>query len=329
MLKNNIYFLFPAGYMGNYLQWIINRSEQHSASQTIDNPLLTDGTTHGFIRTPTHLGINRLLIWKARNQPRGYKTYILNCFDSKENYESRSGYAADIIFRSDPTALIINIHAADENQIKLGALNTYTKWPVFFKSSQFTPTDKWYNFTYNVDQATLTDRNWFFNNWRNRFPINNLFNFDEFNYNVTGNKKWFIKRHAQSPWEITEEQYEKYDHVPIDRIIDISIGNILSNNFIEYFSKIIDNQQVGAFDWDNATTFHQTYISAQHNLKLLPALKCLQEENKASTFMFDNYFTECLLLEEINNLNECLAWESMTTVEICKYFNIMLSAEFI
>lgn len=307
--------------MGNYLQWIINRSEQDLSDNTIKNPLTDDGTTHGFVRFPTHLSIMRLLIWKARTQPTGYRTYILNCWQSDE-YANRAAYAADIIFRSDPTALIVNIHAATESEMKLGALNTYTKWPVFFKSSQFTPEKNWYGFAHDLQQSTIDDRNWFINNWKERFPINTPFNYGEFDYNVQGNKKWFIERNATSPWEITEEHYESYEHVPVDQIIDLSIGDILSDNFIEQYATLIDQQDVGVFNWHDAKDFHPMYKASQRNLQLLSSLDRLQKENTATEFMFDNYFTESLLLSEISDLDSCTGWESMPSKDICNYFNI-------
>lgn len=325
MLASDIFFLYPAGYCGNYLQWVINKSEEATADKTVADPLLKDGTTHGFVRHPTHAGSIDILAWIIRNNQTRPQTYVVNCWDKYQGFFKNS-MAANMFLNSKPGCYCVNIHATEIDEVKYGALNTYTKWPTFFAA--------WfYEVSFNVFGASqpveLTDRNIFFKSWRDDFPVNSTFDWKHFETGIKMTNKWYQVRNSLQPWEVSEPEYVRWDKVPEDRILDISLHSLLQEGFLETtFIPWIESKNIGTFDWTRAKEFEQAYIAAQENLQWFASIELMRQQKIVDKFLMSNSLTQCFVLEEIGieRVQTVQGWETMPTQELAKHFGYTVYA---
>jgi hypothetical protein len=321
----NIFFLFPPGYSGTYLQWILNISENSKQHSTTKNPLLPNGTSHGFIRRPTHTGSLNILSWIVKNQPGDPQTFAVYANTNTESYIDHPANTAYRFLRSYPDALFINIYAKTPDEMKIGALNGYTKWNTWiYDQVAFNPNHN-YNFDWDggkTNLVSLHDRNWLFENWRNMFPSNTTpFNWEEFKYNIDCFKQWFAGRKLREPQETDSQQFNDFAQFPDAQIYDISLGEIYSDDLFEsnkLFSWI-ESQQAGDFDWDYAKQYHKTYIDAQQNLKWVHHISDTRKHKQVSQWLLRNSFCQALLLEEIaEQLDDLPEWQTHSTEKIIK-----------
>lgn len=323
MLKSDIFFLYPAGYCGNYLQWVINKSEEATANKTIDNPLLDDDTTHGFVRRPTHTVATDIVSWIIRHNQVTPQTYVVNCWEVPKQRAPRgflyNALAASLFLNSRPNGVCVNIHATNIDEIKYGALNTYVKWPTFFASCFYDVSFK----IFGADQpmVDLTDRNIFVNSWRDDFPVNPPFDWKFFADCIETSNKWFRIRNSLQPWEINEEEFVLWETVPDDRVLDVNLHSILQEGFLENtFAPWVESKGIGTFDWARAKEFEREYIAAQKNLQWFNSIKRLRDEKVVDQFLMSNALTQCFVLEEIgiDVVKQLDQWETTPTDIIAK-----------
>jgi hypothetical protein len=330
-MKKNIFFLFPPGYSGSYLRWIFNISENSKKESTIKNPLLPNGTAHGFARNPTHTGSLNILNWIIKNQPTTPQTYVVyGCTDAK-SWDPHPANVAYRFLKSYPDALFVNIHAKTQDEVKVAALNGYTKWTTWiYDQAAFNP-----NVSYNFDWEggknnliSLPDRNWLLENWKNVWPSNDQpFNWEELKYNIDCFKKWYNVRKQREPDETNDEQFNNFDNFNSNQIFDITLKEIYNVNFFEnsQLFRWIESQNAGQFDWNQAKQYHQTYIDAQANIRWFDDIKKFRQQKQVSKWLLQNSFSQALLLEEISTqLDHATNWELQSTEEILTTFNYTL-----
>ena len=313
MLKKNVYFLYPAGYAGNYLQWTINVSDRDKSPSIPRDPLLDDGTSHGFVRKPTHQHAIKTLIWRLVNQPQDYRTYIVNCHD-KVNWLNHAAYGASLLLRSDPNCVIVNIHTDTIDEIRYGALNTYLKWPVYFSAT--TPRPDFDYFAGQQGRTSIEQRNWFYDHWQETFPSNGPFKYDELQHNLDQNREWFEVRNQFSPHEVTADQYINFDTVPRDRIVDLPLVSIMQPGFINGWCDTLAELDIGDFDFEHAKSYHSTYTQAQKPLRYFSAIKTLREENKVDSWLLSNDLCQAFLLQELNIETLVPGWREYSTEKL-------------
>ncbi len=326
MLKNDVFLLYPPGYSGNYLQWIINVSERDSAARTVQDPLLPDGTTHGFVRRPTHLGLMRLLQWMLKNNPEKPQTYIVNAFQHPTSWHMHSAYGAFFMLHARPNCAVVNIYADTDDEIKHGALNTYTKWPTFFDSTVYFG-DYGFDLWGSDKPATIKDRNHLYDSWKKDFPINPNSNFwEEFDYNTEANRLWYESRNKLQPWEINETEYTTCDSIAKERILNIRLTDILKDRFLEdIFVPWVDSQHIGEFDWTHALSYHLTYVAAQKNIIWFEAIKQFRQLQIVDKFLLSNSLVQAFVLEELGDRLQALPdWRDQSIEEILQQFNYQI-----
>lgn len=303
MLSNDIFFLYPPGYCGNYLQWIINISEKDSHAKTIKDPLLPDSTTHGFVRRPTHINIMHTLVWLSRNAPVAPQTFIVNCFDRGNDWQTHAAWSAVTAMRARHNPRCVNISAELHDEIIIGALNCYTKWPTFLLCDRnYNPPD-WHQFDIwgGLPGAAISipDRNFLYDHWDKRFPINPTFNWYEFEDQVKLVHGWYTARNTHQPWEVNEKEYVVFDTVPRQFIHEVKLSDILSHDFLDRcFIPWIESQNIGEFDWDHAQGYHRRYIAAQKNLQWSVSANAMRNFKQVDVFLQSNSFLQALTLRE-------------------------------
>ena len=314
--------MFPPGYSGNYLQWIINISEESKKELTINNPLLPNGTTHAFVRKPTHMGLLTILPWIIKNTPSCPQTYVVYA-NTGSNSNEHPAFAAFNILKSYPDALIVNIHTKTDDVTKVGALNGYTKWTTWiYDTMAFDPAQK-YEFDWEGGKngiISISDRNWLLEHWRKFFVINDQpFNWKEQKYNIEGFKNWLKVRKELEPNESDSEQFNNFEPFPFKNIFDIGLDKIYSPDFFENtkFTRWIDSQNVGKFDWEYAKGYHQTYLDAQDNLQWFSDIGNMREHRLVSKWLLKHTLGQAFVLEEVKDqLAQVQGWQEKHTEEI-------------
>jgi hypothetical protein len=297
MLTKNIYILYPAGYMGTYLNWIISISDRDLEKVTVPNPLTDSNNAHQHIKKPTHQSWDKTLTWIAYNRPEEKLIYSINCREDN-NYRVHAAFAAQNILRMDSDPVIINLHDRGQlDLIKFGAISMFTKWPSYMSANAV-----WHNdYDPGSDPDIIKARNWLYSNWQTSNPGNPKINVDEILYNLNAHKKWFDIKTKVAALEVDTEQY----HIPLDisdkNIYDIGIDEIVSDNFIDTFGKILEESQCGNFDFSYADKFHCQYQSKQSTLAWFDAISLARNEHKFSQWFNTNAITQSMFLLECPN----------------------------
>lgn len=283
--------------MGTYLNWIISISDRDLEKVTVPNPLTDSNNAHQHIKKPTHQSWDKTLTWIAYNRPEEKLIYSINCREDN-NYRVHAAFAAQNILRMDPDPIIINLHDRGQlDLIKFGAISMFTKWPSYMSANAV-----WHNdYDPGSDSDIIKARNWLYSNWQTSNPGNPKINVDEILYNLNAHKKWFDIKTNVAALEVNTEQY----HIPLDisdkNIYDIGIDEIVSDNFIDTFGKILDESQCGNFDFSYADKFHYQYQSKQSTLAWFDAIDLARNEHKFSQWFNTNAITQSMFLLECPN----------------------------
>lgn len=323
MLSKNIYLLYPPGYSGSYISWCISKSEESLAPVTIDNPVNTSstdkyggyGTSHLHHRIPTHQNIHQTIAWIILNKPIEKKIYLVNFHN-----EGFLGYSVDHIMNFDRDPIFIQI-SANEHTMPLANLNAITKWPLYFKVSEL---DK--QFDIDLDSTdNLALRNKFVKHYNEFFPTSRPLDFHkEYGYlnNIREFRRqydnWYTLRNSNNPHEVNESYYATPKSIP-EHYYHIDLLDIFQGNFPEKLNNIMNQCDVGNFNFDYVKDFHQTYVDTQKNLQLLDELEQFRKTKIVTEYLTSHPLIEALVIREIsyaipNDYN----WEQETLQEIVK-----------
>lgn len=294
MLRKNVYLLYPAGYTGNYINWIINVSDKHLAEHAVKDPITQAGNTHGHIRIPTHQNFNKTMTWMLYNQPKEKKIYPINVIESSKDYPVKAAYAVQNILRFDSDPVIINIHDNNDLDIrKFAAINMVTKWSVYLQVQALWHND--YNPLVDPDENKAID--WLADNWKTAIVNNPPLNRDEVNWHLQKQNRWFELRHNQAPWEVTQDQYLLPHAIP-DSVYDISVKDITQHDFIYKIADILEHNNVADFNFEHVHNFHSTFVEKQPNLVWFDDIDFFRKTGTASPWLLSHRLTRAFLLEE-------------------------------
>jgi len=324
MLSKNIYLLYPPGYSGSYISWCLSKSEESLAPITVDNPINTAstdkyggvGTSHLHHRIPTHQNIHQTIAWIILNKPIEKKIYLVNFHN-----EGFLGYSIDHIMNFDRDPVFIQISANNADTMALANLNAITKWPIYFQVAEL---DKRFGINlFSTNKVEL--RNRFVKHYNDFFPSSFELDFHKkFDYvdNVSEFRRqyqtWYNLRNENNPHEVNESHYVKPKDVP-DHFYNIDLMEIYEGNLVDKLTKIVDDSQVGNFDFSYVKDFHQNYVNTQPNLKLLQELKKFRTTHEVSSYLTSHPLIEALVIREIlNKLPKDYNWEVETLQEIVK-----------
>jgi len=336
-MNKNVYIIYPPGYSGNYVNWAITRSNDTTQSSTVDNPINTSdsknyggiGTSHLFHRFPTHAGIKQIMFWMISNQPKEKQVYIINACnpvrglkgkdydEAPENikilkrlsFETAAEETASMIMNFDRDPVIIHITANEEDYRSLGTLNGFTKWPVYYKLQfgDIANID-----TFNIQNNNIL-RNFLIKYYESVIPGSKKIIFDQDFYDTgpapfasPGDqfatarlrwKYWFETRNKVNPHEVNEEQFILPYFKP-KHFHSIDISEIYQLDFISKLENIINQFDLGNFNFDQAYKIHPEYIQAQKNLAYLDEIKEFRITKKLTKFLKSNSITETLVIRE-------------------------------
>lgn len=324
MLKQNVYILYPPGYCGSYLNWIINASDVDLSANTVKNPINKNksnmygglGTSHLHTRYPTHVTFSYILPWILYNKPKEKLVYVVNSSQDNRFPDRNPIWAASYILKFDPSALIINITDEYNADIrKFGSINAITKWPIYFNAinvmeqPEFDP----FNCADSIDA-----RNIFFEKYDFYFPKNG--NIDRHNIlrSVESYKKWYSIRNAHNPHEVTPDQFACMpDGYNCENIIDLSLRDIVSMEFVDIFSDLLLKFDIADFDFTQFREIHPEYISTQENLSWFNDINVFRKTGKVSDYLLKHSLTQAFVLMERKELPT--NWKTMSTAAILNY----------
>lgn len=335
MFKKNIYLLYPSGYSGTYLNWILHKSEIDSSATTVDNPIhkgtddtaLTNkfggpSTAHLHRKTPSHQTFFHHLRWVLFNKPKDNRIYSIGTYSDSEEYSIRPAFAMQFILRYDPNCFFINIHHGNnQDAVKYGALNSLHKWPISFVAST-TWMDHQVDGTIDHTKIDLNVRNLFVERWRKDFYINAPMNREEVNINLTKGQYWFETRRHYSPNEILEEEYLiPSQEEAWKNFAEFSLSDILDSTFVDKFEKIINDSDLGIYNFDYAKKFHHQYVQSQYNANWFTDISEFRRTGKLTEFLLYSNLSQAFIVEEILPfIPDNVDWKTISTESLVEKF---------
>jgi len=292
--------------MGNYLRWIIDKSLKATASTTVDNPLTPLGNTHLHDRVPTHVPFNRYVTWALFRKPNYNQVYLINP-GIDEHTRTQN---IKTLFESDPNGVVIYIHQNNDLYTeKYAFLNQAKTWPVSFqalycKDKQYQP------FNDSNEQRAMV---WLYHNWRSFFIKTEPINKAKLMHMFKSTERWFNTRHKVSPDEMDPAEYNIITEYP-NRCYELCVTDIISDNFIEQFSKIVIDADVGEMDFTHVKGFHSTFLDAKPNKEWFNHISNFHRTGDVHPWFGEHLLSKVFLLHELPN--KPLGWESMTYKEL-------------
>lgn len=323
MLRKNIYILYPPGYSGSYINWCLSKSEQDLSQSTIDDPLNTSdnlkyggvGTSHLHHRIPTHAGITELATWLILNKPAENKIFLVNAKNDNKFQETISW-----ILQFDRDPIIIHITATDRHTQAVGNLNCVTKWPLYF---DIVGIDKKYQLTFPCEN-TISNRNKFVVHYSDIFSNSYPLDYTtpsskpyDYRYLTDWYAHWYNTRHAHNPHEVNSTQYVEPYYEP-KHYYAIDLMKVYSPDFIDLLKSIVEETELGIFDFTHVREYHPKYVGAQPHLKFLDEIKEFNRTKQLTDYLCSHPLIQAYvimeLLPQIPNNN----WLDETLQEIVK-----------
>jgi hypothetical protein len=326
MLNRNLWMIWPTGYYGSYVHWLICKCEKDLSKNTVDSPFFNNGSSHAHIKNPPHHTIEFQIQSILRNRyptgtiyPIGVKSNVT--FNSANNNWMKSFENTIFwILRTEiDDPVIINIHNHDNiYQTKLAAINVYHKehWIV----TEF-PDDSGYKpFS---DSNTLRARNYLVDTWKSFYPYQNkqlsVETIDQF-------------RDAYNNGNLLRHQIESYEYNKADNWIsatgkhlyNIKLDEILSDNFIDILSSIMDDAQIGDFDWKKCGNIHEEFLERQKNyIQIANNLYVQAQDLIYYPDLDDNILYSALAIDTLHEQNGYLPddWQLLSLRQIVESYD--------
>jgi hypothetical protein len=129
-------------------------------------------------------------------------------------------------------------------------------------------------------------------------------------------KYWFETRNKVNPHEVNEDQFIS-PHFKPRHFYSIDISEIYQLDFISKLENIINQSDLGKFNFEQAYKIHPEYVGAQKNLVYLDEIKEFRITKKLTEFLKSNSITETLVIREVlkNKHKDNLNFSESQTIE--------------
>ena len=322
MLSKNIYILFPPGYSGTYVSWLLSKSERDSADTTVDDPINPTndknlggaGTSHRHVRIPTHHGLGTHLSWVLYNLPTDFKIYLINSRVTHQDRRMASEEAIFSIMNYDPDPIFVHIHDNNDQDWRAVAnINCITKWPVYFRSEQ--NLEKKFGFDcFDIDNRRTRN---LFAQFRKLFfpyndPIRHQFIVEKLKWMIN----WYQIRHEYNPHEVNEETYLSLPDRP-HNLHEIHLRDIFNNNIFDLLENIIRQGDCGEYDFSYVRNFHHNYVEKQTSLNWIKDIDRFRKTGTLSEYLRTGPMSQALVVEEMLPvlINSKVDWKNLSTEE--------------
>lgn len=320
MLKKNIYILFPPGYSGTYLSWVLSKSEKHSRDLTVNDPINKKdsdqfggaGTSHLHHRIPTHHGLFAHLTWVLYNRPEKPLIYLLNSrYNGKEgNASVYSHVYIKHIMDYDVDPVFIHLHDDNDPDWRTYAqINGICKWPIYYKGQQCL--ENIYGFD-SFDLENRATRNILAKYGHEICPYQGPVDMLSLVRERRWKKRWYDVRHRYNPHEVNESYYIKPELRP-NFLYSINLATLHSGDLFDRLDNIVQESQCGDFDFGYCRDFHHNYVESQTNLQWFDSIQRLMQHRLADQYLNSNSVIQAMVLSRIKSTLESNAvnWEDL------------------
>jgi len=316
--------IWPTGYYGSYIHWLISRSETDLSKNTVDNPFFNNGSSHAHIKNPPHQTIENLIQSTLRNRyPNGtiYPIGITSNVSYNGNHHNWMKSFENSFFwilRIENEPIVINIYNGhNEYYTKLAAINMYHKenWVV-----ESTPDDDGY-YVFQ-DQDKLRARNYLVDNWKNIYPYHD----QQLTTNTVDLYREAINKGVQHRYDNESWEYNKEDnwiHATGKYLYNIKLEEILSENFINILQNILNDSKSGNFDLSQISHVHLEFLEKQKKYRNITN----ELYNQATDLIYRSHLSDNILYEALaidilkNEIKLPKFWHSLTLKEIIERLN--------
>lgn len=307
MLKQNVYIMFPAGYSGSYLRWAISISDKdlkpfvpaNPLNDTASDKLGGTGTAHVYPRIPTHQSYSQLLNWIIANRPTDKRVYLVNVAGDKENSTAGSPeFAASMFLRSDPEAMVINIHDGNDMLTEAYAnINCVLKWPTFMAVT--------FAFKGIVEHNVFKCNTREFRNLaverKDIFHQGRPLDMNHLKIILHNEMRWYEIRNRHQPHEVNSTTYphlEKFKtHTDLDKqLFQLSCKDI-AYSFMPLLDELMGRNIISSdYDTSYVSQFHENYVKAQDNLQVFKSISDWRATGKLDDYLKSHAITEAYVI---------------------------------
>jgi hypothetical protein len=326
MLNRNLWMIWPTGYYGSYIHWLISKCEKDLSHKTVDSPFFKNGSSHAHIKNPPHHTIEFQIQSILRNRypvgtiyPIGVKSNVT--FNSANNnwMKSFENTLFWILRMEQDDPVIINIHNYDNiYQTKLAAVNVFHKehWIV----TEF-PDDNGYK-PYD-DTNILNARNYLVHDWKSIYPYQNKkLSIDTINQFCEAYNNGNLLRNKHESHEYNMK--DNWISASGKHLYNISLDQILDNNFIEKLSDIMNDAQIGDFDWTKCENIHTEFLERQQPfIQIANDLYTAARDLIYKPHLDDNILYSALAIDTLYEQHNHLPknWQSLTLQQIVETYD--------
>jgi hypothetical protein len=334
MIKKNVYLFFPPGYSGNFLNWAIYKSDKDTGLKTVDDPINTTsskklggaGTSHLHTRIPTHQGIHMHITWRLLHKPTDCMVYML-----APHHTLYVGKTIGQFAQFDKDGIFVNIHHGNDEAVDMfGCINMMTKWPTYLDVIKTFGTDLYGK---KIDVSVLSDpyncsgdrdfRNWIVEHYKTVLTHPSPLDHRVINDKLDFYLKWYKCRNKVQPHEINEEQYLAPNINLENRIFELSLMDICSENFILWLEQfMIKTQCSDDYDLTHVKNIHKRYLGAQTNLQWFTAFNEWVTTGKVDSFLTSHAGIEAMVIVKMQkNIGRLgIDWHNMDLHSINDYY---------
>lgn len=312
MLKRNIYFLYPAGYYGTYVNWAISASDVDMRKNTVSNPLNLSkskelggtGTSHLHVKIPAHHSPPVHYSWAMRNTDKSPRIYSIN-LSTNLTLPGMDTYSfIGVILASDPDAMFVNLHCNNNPDVKrFCSINSLLKWPtqyVAMQSNNHYYKPKFDPFNCKDD---IEFRNLIVLNEDNVIRYNNPIDRRAVDQGVKLYDNWFRARNSLQPHEVNSNTYadpalymSKYQN----SVYDLNCLDIVSDNFADVLGDMLrDSGASSDFNTDPVKLIHGDFIQSQENLQWFESIAKWRTTGELDNYILSHSLMQAFVIKEM------------------------------
>jgi hypothetical protein len=312
MLKRNIYFLYPAGYYGTYVNWAISASDVDMRENTVANPLNTSkskemggsGTSHLHVKIPAHHSPPVHYSWAMRNTDKSPRIYSIN-LSTNLTLPGMDTYSfIGIILASDPDAMFVNLHSDRNVDLKrFCSINSLLKWPTQYVAMQ--SNNHYYKQKFDPFNCSndIMFRNLVVLNEDGVLRYNDPLDRSLVDQGVKLYSNWFKARNLLQPHEVNSTTYadpslymSKYQN----SVYDLNCLDIIGDQFDSVLTDLLlQSNAVSEFDTAPIKLIHQDFIKSQENLQWFTAINKWRATQELDDYITGHSLMQAFVIREM------------------------------
>lgn len=319
MLNRNLWMIWPTGYYGSYIHWLISRAEKDLKKNTVDSPFFSNGSSHAHIKNPPHQTIENLIQARIRNNypdgtiyPIGIRSNV-SYTGSQPNWMKSFENSFFWTLRLEHEPVLINIYnGSNEYYTKLAVINMYNKenWVV----ESYPDENDYYCFK---DTDAIKARNYLVKNWKTVYPWHDKqATVETVNLYREPENAAIQTRYKNESWEYNRD--DNWIYATGRYLYNIKLEEILNVDFISRLENILVDCEIGDFDFSDIKTVHTEFLSRQKTyIDITSSLYVQADTLQYNPELSKNILYEALAIDALMEKNILPDdWQILTLKEI-------------